>query len=204
MRFMTPREADKRLEMIRSLMTRATRWPGLPASACLVAAAFAGAGSAYCGWTGLSFDRPDILPAWLGVAGASFAQFIGFTLYGARRRGERAFSRLTFAALFSMLPGLFAGALLTWALPPAQWPGVWMLCYGTAVYSLGYFAGGRAKIVGLLFLAAGALSLTACSDRGVLMMGAAFGGLHALLGILLLCQPKENHEAVLFDEIEDR
>jgi hypothetical protein len=201
---MTPREADKRLEMIRSLMTRATRWPGLPASACLTAAACAAAGSAYCAWKGLAFDRSDILPVWLAVAGASFAQFIGFMLYGAKKRGERAFSKLTFAALFSMLPALLAGAFLTYVLPSAQWPGVWMLCYGTAVYSLGYFAGVRAKIVGLLFLVAGALSMTSMADRGVLMMAASFGGLHALLGILLLCQPKENHEAVLFDEIEDR
>jgi hypothetical protein len=201
---MNPREADRRLEMIRSLMDRSTRWAGLPASACLIAAACAGAGSAWCAWKGLTFEQEEILPVWFATAGVSFVQFAVFTVAGARKRGEPPMSRLTWAALISMIPGLFSGAVLTFVVSPLQRPGVWMLCYGTAVYSLGYFAGERARGTGVLFLIAGAASLLALPDRGVLMMAVSFGGLHALLGILLLCQPRENHEAVLFDDREDR
>jgi hypothetical protein len=200
---MTGREADRRLDLIRALMERATQWPGLRASACLGAAACALAGSAACFWRGLDFRSDETLWLWLSVAAVSFLQFVGYTVAGARRRGEPAFSRLTWAALGSMLPGLFAGAVLTFAVPPELRPGVWMLCYGAAVYSLGYFAGVRVKIVGVLFLAAGALTAVR-PELGLLMMAVAFGGLHALLGLLLLLQPKENYAAVLFDEIEDR
>lgn len=201
---MNVREADRRLEMIRSLMDRATRWSGLPASACLTAAGLALAGAAVSWRLGLDFTSDRILGIWLGVAGASFVQFGAFTVAGARRRGEPPLSRVTWAALASMLPALFSGAALTLVLPSEAWPGAWMLCYGTAVYSLGYFAGGRAKLTGLLFLAAGALSLSVVKEHGLAMMAVSFGGLHALLGALLLCQTKENHECVLFDPVEDR
>jgi hypothetical protein len=190
--------------MIRSLMERSTRWAGLPASACFVAAALAAGAAAGCAWMGWSFDQEKTLALWLVAAALALAQFAGFTVAGALRRREPPFSRLTWAALFSMLPGLFAGAALTFAVAPAQRPGAWMLSYGAAVCGLGYFLGPPARWTGALFLAAGALALLALPDRGVLMMGLSFGGLHALLGILLIFEPKENHEAVLFDEIEDR
>lgn len=46
------------------------------------------------------------------------------------------------------------------------------------------------------------LSAAACFFAAA--MAAAFGGLHVLLGTLILLQPRESHDAVHFDPVEDR
>ena len=200
---MNRREAERNLDLIRRLMERAGGGSDIPASASLVAAGCALAGSLVSG-DFVPENSQKLLAVWSGVAAIALAQFAGLTLFGARRRGEAALSRSTWAAFSAVLPGLAAGAILTAALPADLWPGVWMLCYGVAVHGVGYFAGWRATLTGALFIACGAASIFALRSHGVAMMAAAFGGLHALFGALLLVQRKENHESVLFDAVEDR
>lgn len=213
---MRAREAEARLEMIRSLMKRGERWPGLSAGACFLAAAGAVATAWWCDGRGLAFVpvrsggttsyATSAIPFWCTLAVASFVGFLAATAAGATRRGEPAFSRQTWAALLSIAPALFAGAFLTPALPHALLPATWMLCYGTGVCALGWFAGAPATITGLLFLVAGALTLhSPLKAHPNAAMAASFGGLHALLGALLLLQSrKTDDDHVLFDPVEDR
>jgi len=211
------READARLEMIRALMKRGERWPGLSAGACFAAAACAVLLAWWCERRGLGFEgritpstpdpyRNTAIPWWASLAVACFAGFLAATATGATRRGEPPFSRQTWAALLSIAPALFAGAFLTPALPLPALPATWMLCYGTGVCALGWFAGFPATVTGLLFLVAGALTLnTPLKFHPNAMMAASFGGLHALLGTLLLLQSrKPDDDHVPFDPVEDR
>jgi hypothetical protein len=215
------READARLEMIRALMKRGERWPGLSAGACFAAAAAAVFTAWWCERQGLGFKAHvftsastpystpfsvSAIPFWTTLAVASFIGFVTATAAGASRRGEPPFSRQTWAALLSIAPSLFAGTFLTSAVPQEVLPATWMLCYGTGVCSLGWFAGFPATVTGLLFLVSGAISLfTGLRSHPNAMMAASFGGLHALLGTLLLLQSrKPDDDHVHFDPVEDR
>jgi hypothetical protein len=187
------REAEENLQLIRSMMERATRWTGLPAYACFGAAACGFAGWALSASRGLDFSVPGhaapLFEIWGAVAGIAAISVVAFTIAAARRRGEPALSSLTRSIMFSILPGLFTGGVLTFVAPPEMRPGVWMLCYGTSLLGLGVFAGWKANLTGALFLAGGSSALLAFPSLGLTLMAATFGGLHALLGSLLLLKP---------------
>jgi hypothetical protein len=180
------------------MMERATRWTGLPAYACFGAAACGLAGWALSVSRGLSFSSPAdaaaLFEIWGAVAGIAAIQVVAFTVAAAQRRGESPVSSLTRGILYAVLPGLFTGALMTLVMPVELRPGVWMLCYGTSLLGLGIFAGWKANLTGILFLAFGSLTLLILPALGVLMMAVAFGGLHALLGSLLLINKRRDHE----------
>src|SRR5262245_57136095 len=138
---MNVREAERNLVLIRSMMERATVWTGLPAYACFGAAACALAGCGYTAMRGVDFDMlkaaSELLELWILVAGVAAVQVVAFTVMAARRRGEPAMSRLTWSILFAMAPGLFTGGVMTFVASCREWPGLWMLCYGTALLGLG-------------------------------------------------------------------
>lgn len=182
------------------MMERATRWTGLPAYACFGAAACGVAGWALSAARGLSFADPThaaaLFEIWGAVAAIAAIQVVAFTVAAARRRGEPAWSSLTQGILFAVLPGLFTGAVLTLVVPVEQRAGVWMLCYGTALLGLGIFAGWKANVAGLLFLACGAMTLLFLKAQGLSMMAASFGGVHAVLGALLWLKSRRDHVAL--------
>jgi hypothetical protein len=90
---------------------------------------------------------------------------------------------------FSHYPPLLVGALLTVALYRAgvyaALPGVWLLLYGTAVVTGGAFSVRVVPLMGLLFLAVGAVALFAPSRWGDACMAVGFGGLHIVFGWLI-------------------
>ncbi len=89
----------------------------------------------------------------------------------------------------SMLPPLVAGAWLTLAL--VRWgveyslPGVWMLLYGASVATGGAFSVRVVPVVGVLFMATGAVTLFLPVSAGDLMMAVTFGALHLVFGWLV-------------------
>jgi len=192
------REAERNLQLIRSMMERATTWTGLPAYACFGAAACGFAGWGASALQGLAFtsaaSAPGLLLTWILVASVAAIQIVAFTVMAAKRRGEPAMSRLTWSILFATLPGLFTGGVLTAVVSPELRPVLWMLCYGTALLGLGVFAGWKANIAGILFLAAGVAGLVGWPDRTLDLLGLSFGGIHALLGALLWIKPRGPHE----------
>ena len=87
------------------------------------------------------------------------------------------------------MPPLAAGTLLTVALARAgdvaAIPGLWLLLYGVAVVTGGAASVRIVPVMGLCFLALGALALFAPAGQGNLLLGAGFGGLHILFGIII-------------------
>ena len=92
-------------------------------------------------------------------------------------------------AVFSLLPPVLAGALVTIMLFRAGLtsaiPGVWLLLYGTGVVTGGMFSVPVVPIMGFCFMGLGALALFAPSAFADWFMAAGFGGLHVVFGVII-------------------
>jgi len=92
-------------------------------------------------------------------------------------------------AVFSLLPPVLAGALVTIMLFRAGLtsaiPGVWLLLYGTGVVTGGMFSVPVVPIMGFCFMGFGALALFAPSAFADWFMAAGFGGLHLVFGVII-------------------
>jgi hypothetical protein len=90
---------------------------------------------------------------------------------------------------FSLSPPLIVGALLTAVLfrlrVTSLIPGVWLLLYGTGVVTGGMFSVGIVPLMGICFMALGAIALFASPAWANWLLGAGFGGLHIIFGIII-------------------
>jgi hypothetical protein len=96
--------------------------------------------------------------------------------------------------LFSFLPPLIAGAILTMALwragAVAAIPGTWLMLYGAGVITGGTFSVPAIPVMGACFLVEGAAASLLLPGVGSLLwgdvlLGAGFGGLHILFGAIV-------------------
>jgi hypothetical protein len=190
----TPREAGAalharamdNLSFIRSTMERATAFTAVP-----------GWGGVAMGLTALAAaplaaNRSSItewLAAWL-CASALALTIGGWSMaVKARRAGTSVFSYSGRRFVLSYVPPLAVGALLTVVLVRAglysALPGTWLLLYGTGVVTGGAFSVRVVPIMGLCFMALGALALLAPPAWGDPLMAAGFGGLHIIFGLII-------------------
>lgn len=96
--------------------------------------------------------------------------------------------------LFSFLPPLIAGAVLTLALWRAEAvaaiPGAWLMLYGAGVITGGTFSVPAIPVMGLCFLIEGAAAALLLPNTpshlwADVWLGAGFGGLHILFGAIV-------------------
>ncbi len=89
----------------------------------------------------------------------------------------------------SLAPPLVAGALLTVALYHAgllsALPGMWLLLYGAGVMTAGAFSVRVVPIMGICLMAVGTVALFSPPAWGNWFLGAGFGGLQVLFGIII-------------------
>jgi hypothetical protein len=89
----------------------------------------------------------------------------------------------------SLAPPLAAGALLTVALYHAgllsALPGMWLLLYGAGVMTAGAFSVRVVPIMGICLMAVGTVALFSPPAWGNWFLGAGFGGLQVLFGIII-------------------
>jgi hypothetical protein len=104
----------------------------------------------------------------------------------ARRAGQSLVSGPARKFGLSFVPPLAVGALLTYVLYRsalmAAIPAMWLMLYGTAVITGGAFSVSIVPVMGLSFLALGALEIFAPGAWVNYIMAAGFGALHLVFG----------------------
>lgn len=192
---MDRREAAQRLEEIRKLMARAGEYRHLSGWAAIVNGLLVFAGCALSKWgVQVSFYRTtDPLKlglVWGAVAVLGLAIDVIFTVALARRRGEPAWSPSARQLVAGLLPGLYAGAVVTVYLAMDEaydaLPGAWMVCYGTALMGASLTAPWAVRYFGLAILLFGGVALTLLRNYAMWSMGLGFGVLHLIFGAYVL------------------
>jgi len=88
-----------------------------------------------------------------------------------------------------LVPSIFVAALLTYVLHRAGLyaiiPGIWLLLYGTGILSAGAFSVPVVPVMGVCFMALGAMALFCPLAWAHLFLAAGFGGLHLVFGGLI-------------------
>lgn len=88
-----------------------------------------------------------------------------------------------------LLPGIFAGAVLT----AVHWqsgnlhaiPGTWLLLYGCALVSTSAPTARIVGVLGALFVTLGLVAFWLPDELHIVALGAGFGGLHLVFGLLI-------------------
>jgi hypothetical protein len=164
----------------------------------------AGAFTAVPGWGGFVMgltafaaawlaSRQITIDAWLAVWFAEGMVAIGVGALAMRHKAERAqvplFSAPARRFALSFAPPLLVGALLTVVLHRAGYtgaiPGMWLLLYGTGVVTGGAFSVRIVPVMGLCFMALGAIALFCPPAWGGYFLAGGFGALHVIFGIMI-------------------
>jgi len=179
-------QAMDNLRFIRDTMENAGSFTAVPGVGGMIvgATAFFAAFAAH-----LSSGPRAWLAVWIGEAFLALALGIGFSARKARLAGSALLSRPFHRFVFAMAPPILAGAVITIMLESAGvvrfLPAVWLLLYGAGVACAGAFSVRVVPVMGLSFLALGAVAAVTppvWSD-GLLAIG--FGGLHVLFGWII-------------------
>jgi hypothetical protein len=140
---------------------------------------------------------PALAPHWLAVwlIASVLASGLGVVLVARHRSGAglplyRGPAR---RFVFCLMPALLSGAVLTAVLYTAGEqrliPGTWLLLYGSAVLSATLLTAPvmmrRIGIMGALFVLLGALAFVLPPQWHTVVLGAGFGMLHLLFGLLI-------------------
>jgi hypothetical protein len=178
--------ALENLRYIRETMERSgsfTAVPGWGGAAmgltALVAAVVAPAQSSGMSW----------LITWLTAA--AFAVLIGAWATARKVRAARVpiLSGPAQKFALSLAPPLLAGAFLTVALYRAGLlavlPGLWLLLYGAAVMTAGAFSVRVVPVMGACLMVVGTMALFSPPAWGNWFLGAGFGGLQVIFGIII-------------------
>ena len=175
------------LRVIRETMERAGSFTSIPGWGGIVIG-FTALGAGYFAQR-VVFDPHGWLRVWL--AEAVLAAAIGAVTMAIKwRRTETPFmsgvARRFFVSYFAPI---IAGAVLTFTLAHRgsfdPLPAVWLVLYGTAFVSSGAFSIRVIPLMGVCFMLLGGLAALVRLPVGNLLLGAGFGGLHIIFGIII-------------------
>ena len=160
--------------------------------------------TAVSGWGQVLLGVTAVMAAWLGARQATpfgwlrvwlaegiLAVAIGLLActWKANQRGLPLFSGPARKVALGLAPPLVAGAFLTFLLFRAGWetalPAAWLLLYGAGIITGGAFSVPIVPVMGVCFMALGGVAVLGPSAWGNWFLGAGFGGLHILFGILI-------------------
>jgi hypothetical protein len=129
------------------------------------------------------------LKIWLAEAVLAALISILSMHWKANRRGLPLFTGPGRKVALGLFPPLAAGALLTFQLQRAGLESalapVWLLLYGAGIITGGLYSVSIVPVMGLCFMATGALAVVAPAAWGNYFLAAGFGGLHIIFGFLI-------------------
>ena len=138
-------------------------------------------------------STPGLREYWLGVwlMAAALGGGVGFALMTrpASLRGLSLYGTPLRKFALGLFPALLGGAVMTavhWANGNMHAiPGTWLLFYGCALISASVSATRMIAVMGAAFVLVGLVALLAPERAQMLLLGAGFGGLHVLFGVLI-------------------
>jgi hypothetical protein len=164
----------------------------------------AGSFTAVPGWGGMAMgitalgaaviaSRQTSPSAWLLTWVSEAAVAIGIALWTtytkARQAGTTLLSGPGRRFVYSFVPPIFVGVLMTMLLARigsiGEVAGVWLLLYGTAVVTGGAFSIRIVPLMGLCFMVLGAVALFCPLSWGNALLACGFGGLHIIFGAVI-------------------
>jgi hypothetical protein len=174
------------LRYIRETMERSASFTAVPGwgqvilgLTALVAARLASSQATPAAW----------LKIWLGEAALAAILVFVTMRWKANRRGLPLFTGPGRRVAFGLFPPLVAGALLTTFLFRAGLnsaiPPTWLLLYGAGIITGGAYSVAIVPVMGLCFMAAGALAIVTPATWDNWLLAAAFGGLHIIFGFFI-------------------
>lgn len=196
--------AAQELKVIRALMERPVRYSTQSGLAGILAGVAALAGLAADGYVWkhcLSFTNAcEVSGAiWGGVFAVALVAVVVLTRLREKKQGMPFWSQIKLKMLKSILPPFVAGSGLTVAilvqgmtgdgqLAVAQGrliPVIWMLFYGVACWQVGEFSIVELRVMGAAFILAGLATAAFLQSNFYWPLGATFGGLHILYGLIV-------------------
>lgn len=204
-------EAQARMQEIQQIMERATLMTLLPGMPAVVGGLMVLTGCAVSYGMFRSLDFADILHLsisrqvvfcvmWfaIGVAGVLIEVFS--TTRAAIRQQLGPADRPMRVAAFSLTPSVVVAMVLTFKFliplePKAEEiqyiVPVWMMLYGTGVYTAGLFSIRPPRVLGLTFLGLGVIALLAFPQYGVVSAALSFGLLHIFFGFYVIHKQRQ-------------
>ena len=208
---MDTNRATEHLQVIRTLMERSALYRRALAPISLLVGVL-GIVAAAVGWMLVIEAERAFIGYWLAVSTVCIIGAYLIARQQAIKDAEPFWSsptkRVTSALAPPLLVGLLAGLLtlahpLWFFLQPWVLPALWMILYGCALHSAGFFMTRGIKLVGWLFVLCGCAWMTSrCFAEGDLevrtmhiVMGVAFGGVHLAYGLYLRLTEKGSSPA---------
>lgn len=174
------------LSFIRDTMERASSFTAVPGWGGVAM----GATALLAGALARATDEPmEWLTVWLGEAIVAVGVGGAFLVRKAVTMGAPMPWRAARQFAGSLLPALLAGVVLTPVLFQAGLhtllPGLWLLLYGAGVTAAGTFSVPVVPVMGVIFMALGALALLTAPSAGDLLLMLGFGGVHIVFGLII-------------------
>ena len=179
--------AAEHLRYIRNTIEAAQTFTTVPGKGC-VAVGIAGITASVL--ESLSAFQAHWLPVWLAAAVISMATALYFMEQKARAQGLSLRRTVATRFFLTLTPAFVAGGILTVALMDVvsrdAIAGIWLLLYGVGIAAAGVYSIPLVLIAGFAFIGLGTVTLAAPASWSPWLLGAGFGGVHLVLGGLII------------------
>ncbi len=207
-------EAQARMQEIQRIMERATLWTILPGTSAIIGGLMVLGGCLvsflmfrsiedpsfslidFAGLLELSlYGQIAFCVMWFLIGVGGILAEIYFAQMQARREGISPTGRSARLAFFSLTPSVVIAMVLTLKfLSPTELrtqevqyiAPVWMMLYGTGVYTAGLFSVRAPRTLGMVFIAAGVASIIFFQAYGVITAALSFGIFHIVFGLYVI------------------
>jgi hypothetical protein len=186
----SPLDPAADLRFIRDTMERSASFTAVPGWGQVVLGATALAAAWFAQKVFAQRNPTAWLKIWLAEAFLATLIAVVSMIWKANRRGLPLLSGPGRKVALGLFPPLIAGAFLTFllqraGLEPAALASAWLLLYGAGIITGGAYSVSIVPVMGLCFMATGALAALAPADWANYFLAAGFGGLHIIFGFFI-------------------